>query len=117
MKIILALIGVAIAAYVALQIAYYTVEPSFRVTATRLPSGAYRFKISPNFVVRSVNSVSIVGPNGMVAERRNQPVRGNQELLVSTGLVPRDSVTVECQLQYDRIMPCGTTKSKSLVLN
>ena len=111
-KVVAALAGIVLVGYAARLVA---VDPSFRVTATRQTNGSYRFDISPNFIVRTVSGVSIVGPRGTVAESKKQ-VAGAQVLYVASGLASNDTVTVECGLQYDRIVPSFTTKTKSLVV-
>lgn len=105
----------ALLAYAAYIIAWYTTDPSFDVVVTREASGAYRFDVSPNFVVNSVYHISIVGSNGSLAERQKSG-SGAQTLIVPSGLSSNDTVTVECSLQYDRIVPSTTTKTKSLVI-
>jgi hypothetical protein len=115
-KIVGALLGAALLGFVGYLIAFNTMDPSFSVEATRDPNGAYRFNLSPNFIVNSVYHVKIIGPAGIAAERK-EPVAGDQILTVSSGLAPNDPVTIECELQYDRgLAPCITTKTKSLVL-
>ena len=115
LKIGAALVGITLLACATYWIAFYTIAPSFDVTATREANGSYRFDISPNFIVRSVSGVSIVGPNGTIAERREQ-VAGAQALFVASGLASNDTVTIKCHLQYDRVVPSTTEKTQSLVV-
>src|SRR5688572_27964322 len=109
------LIGLTLVGYVVYWIAFYTVDPSFHVKAIRGTNGCYRFEITSNFSVRNMRVLSIAGANGKVMEDGQQVV-GKQTLLVASGLASNDTVTRTCGLQYDRIAPAITTKTKSIVL-
>jgi hypothetical protein len=100
---------------VAYWIAFYTVAPSFVATATRQADGAYRVHISPNFIVGSVDRVTIVGPKGMVGDKTN-PLAGSQTVLVPPGLTPGDTLSITCRLIYDRLVPSTTEKTQRLVI-
>ena len=101
-----ALVLVGLAAYL---IPFYTTEPDFTITASRLPSGDYRIEIDPNFVVNSVYSVEIVGPSGVLT-KREEPMAGIQYLTVPASVPAGTQVTVKCVLQYDKVAPSITDK-------
>ena len=107
--------GMLLLVCAAYWIAFYTVAPSFDVTATRQAEGAYRFDISPNFIVSTVGRVMISGPKGTVAERSNR-VAGAQAVFVTAGLTPGDTVSISCELNYDRVVPSTTEKTERLVI-
>jgi len=107
--------GLLILGCAAYWTAFYTVDPSFVATATRQADGAYRVHISPNFIVSSVDHVTIFGPKGMIADQSNR-VAGSQTVLVPAGLTPGDTLSITCRLIYDRLVPSTTEKTQRLVV-
>jgi hypothetical protein len=105
--------GLLILGCAAYWTALYTVPPSFVATATRQPDGAYRVHISPNFIVSSVDRVTIAGPKGVVADQSHQ-LAGSQTVLVPTGITPGDTLSITCRLIYDRLVPSMTEKTQRL---
>ena len=94
---------------------FYTVDPDFKVAATKQAGGDYRIEIDPNFVVNSVYSVEITGPSGTLA-KRDDPQAGIQHLTLPASVAGGTEITVECSLQYDRFAPSITTKKHFVVL-
>jgi len=110
--IVVVLVVVGLAAYL---VPFYTVAPSFSVQVTKQSSGDYRVEIDPNFVVRSVYSLTVSGPGGVLAQR-DEPRAGGQHLNFSSNLPPGTVITIECSLQYDRIAPSITNEAKTVSL-
>ena len=106
------LLGAALSVLVASQ----TVPPAAHIKVTRVVGNGFIFHITPNFVVNSVYRIEINGPDGMIAERRH-PASGPQVVVVESGLESGMSVTVEYDLQFDRIFaPSISTSETVLVL-
>ena len=83
--------------------------------ATRQADGAYRVHLSPNFIVSSVDRVTIAGPKGLVADQTN-PLAGSQTVLVPPGLTPGNTLSITCRLNHDRLVPSTTEKTQRLVI-
>jgi hypothetical protein len=114
-KVAVALGALLIVGCATYWIAFYTVAPSFVATATRQADGAYRVHISPNFIVSSVDRVTIAGPRGMVADQTNR-LAGSKTVLVPTGITPGDTLSITCRLNYDRLVPSTTDKTQRVVI-
>lgn len=112
-KVAGAFAGLLILGCAAYWTAFYTVAPSFVATATRQADGAYRVHISPNFIVSSVDRVTIAGPKGVVADQSNE-LAGSQTVLVPAGFTPGDTLSITCRLNYDRVVPSTTEKTQRL---
>lgn len=108
--VVLLLVGL-----LAYAVAFCTIDPTFSVNVHQQASGDYRFEIDPNFVVRSVYSVTIAGPSGRLAQLV-EPHAGVQHLTIPGNTPSGTAVTVDCELQYDRIAPLITRETKVVIL-
>lgn len=118
MKILVAVVSglLLLAAILAYPVAYNLVEPSFSVQADRLATGDHVLEIKPNFVVNSIYRITIASPAGTVAER-DTPEQGTQTIEIPGSLPSGTTISVECQLQYDRLAGAAIrTARQSVVL-
>lgn len=116
MKKFLAAIGLAVVGAVLYFGVYNAIPPSAEISVVRDASGACRFHIDPNFVVRSVYRVSVADATGVIAERK-QPVAGPQDFVIGATLAAGTTLTVHCDLQYNRTFSANlSTQTSSLVV-
>lgn len=113
--IVIAAIVVLVAELLAYPVAFFTVAPAFTAEIHRQPNGEYHIEIDPNFVVNNVYRVSVNAPHGLLAERKT-PESGVQRMVIRERLPTGTMLTIECDLQYDRIAPCITTSSETVVV-
>ncbi|MEM7681528.1 MAG: hypothetical protein AAF288_06205 [Planctomycetota bacterium] len=89
-------------------VAYFTVPPSFSATAQKQPDGDYRIDIDPNFVVFSVYTITASDATGVLAKREKR-MDGPQHIIIPGATPTGTTVSVTCDLVYDRPMPSITT--------
>jgi len=118
MKLLVAVLLLAVLLFVAYMVAFHTIPPSTRVTIEREPGG-YRFDFAPNFVVNSVYRVEIFDPTGALlyetpASPSQQP--GRVQVSLATDLKPGQEVKVRYRMQYDRFVACATEQEEWIAL-
>ena len=96
-------------------VAFYVVAPSFGVAVSQSKQGPYSIRIEKNFVVNSIRSIRVIQDGTDLAMVRGVFV-APQTILLPSSIAPGTTVTVECELQYDRIAPSIGTVQREVFL-
>ena len=94
---------------------YHTIPPSFDAQASRVSKNLVLLNIEPNFVVRRVYKTS-VSHKSRVLFKESKVVDGGFVVNINEDIPVGANLTVECDLQYDRLVPSLISLSKTVVV-
>ena len=114
MRILLIIVGCLLLGLVGYLTAFYTVSPNFDAKAVAKPGG-WMLQLDPNFVVNDIRSIRIQ-QGGADLLTRTGVLKGRQAIALPPTVLPGSTVTVECELQYDRIAPSTIRIQHQIVL-
>lgn len=114
---IVAIAGGILLAFAGYVVVAFFVPPKVSCRAVATPAG-WSLQLDPNYVVNSFIHVR-VRQSGTELTSREGPfgqLKGRQVIALPPAAVTGSTVTVECELQYDRVVPSATRVEYQVVL-
>jgi hypothetical protein len=113
--LLIAVAVMAIVGFVGSIALFHLTPPDFTAKPVAAANGSWTLHVQPNFVVNSIRSIKVnVGKANVVTQ---QGVFKGIAIVDLPATVPAGAtVNVECDLQYDRIMPSIESVQHQLIL-
>lgn len=106
---------IAVVGFVGSIVVFHLTPPDFSAKPVAESDGTWTLHLEPNFVVNSIRSIEVSAGNANVVSQEGV-FKGTAIVELPANIPTGATVIVECDLQYDRIMPSIDSVQHQVIL-